>query len=71
MGSEMCIRDSCMNLCMVDISEIQGVETGDQVVILGSQGAETITADEIAEWMGTISYEVLCLFGNNNERTYN
>ncbi|MEK6200958.1 MAG: alanine racemase [Desulfobulbaceae bacterium] len=61
----------CMNLCMADISEIQGVETGDQVVILGSQGAETITADEIAEWMGTISYEVLCLFGNNNERNYN
>jgi len=40
------------------------------VVLLGSQGAETITADEIAEWMGTISYEVLCLFGNNNERNY-
>ncbi len=61
----------CMNLCMVDISEIEGVETGDQVVIMGSQGAETITADEIAGWMGTISYEVLCLLGNNNERTYN
>ena len=60
----------CMNLCMADISGIQGVETGEQVVILGSQGAETITADEIAEWMGTISYEVLCLFGNNNERNY-
>jgi len=58
----------CMNLCMADISGIQGVEAGDQVVILGSQGAETITADEIAAWMGTISYEVLCLFGNNNER---
>lgn len=61
----------CMNLCMADISEIPGVETGDPVVILGSQGAETITADEIAEWMGTISYEVLCLFGNNNDRNYN
>ncbi|MDD3814889.1 MAG: alanine racemase [Desulfocapsaceae bacterium] len=61
----------CMNLCMADISEIPGVETGDPVVILGSQGAETITADEIAEWMGTISYEVLCLLGNNNNRNYN
>jgi alanine racemase len=58
----------CMNLCMADISGIEGVKAGDQVVILGSQGAETITADEIAAWMGTISYEVLCLFGNNNER---
>lgn len=61
----------CMNLCMVDITEISGVQTGDEVVILGSQGHETITADEIAGWMGTISYEVLCLFGNNNERSYN
>jgi alanine racemase len=60
----------CMNLCMADISGIQGVQPGDQVVILGTQGNETITADEIADWMGTISYEVLCLFGNNNERTY-
>lgn len=60
----------CMNLCMADISEIQGVQPGDQVVILGSQGAETVTADEIGAWMGTISYEVLCLFGNNNERNY-
>ena len=58
----------CMNLCMADVTNIPGVEPGEQVVILGSQGLETITADEIAEWMGTISYEVLCLFGNNNER---
>jgi alanine racemase len=55
---------------MADISEIEGVTPGDHVVILGPQGTETITADEIADWMGTISYEVLCLFGNNNERTY-
>ncbi len=58
----------CMNLCMADITDIPGVEPGEPVMILGSQGAETITADEVAEWMGTISYEVLCLFGNNNER---
>ncbi len=58
----------CMNLCMADITSIPGVNPGDPVVILGSQGHETITADEIAHWMGTISYEVLCLFGNNNKR---
>ena len=32
------------------------------------QGEEEITADELAGWMGTISYEVLCLFGNLNHR---
>lgn len=59
----------CMNLCMVDVSHIEGVRAGDTVVILGSQGLDTISGDEIAGWMGSISYEVLCLFGNNNERS--
>ncbi len=60
----------CMNLCMVDVTGIEGVEVGDEVVLLGRQGNDEITADEVAGWMGTISYEVLCLFGKNNSRTY-
>jgi len=60
----------CMNLCMVDITDIDEVSAGDEVVFLGVQGKETITADDIAEKTGSISYEVLCLLGNNNERTY-
>ncbi len=60
----------CMNMCMADISDIEGVTPGDEVVLLGRQGQESITADEIAARAGTISYEVLCLIGNNNERTY-
>ena len=60
----------CMNMCMADISDIEGVTPGDEVVLMGRQGPESITADEIAAWAGTISYEVLCLIGNNNERTY-
>ena len=60
----------CMNLTMIDVTEIEGVRAGDEVVLLGSQLGETISGDAIAEKMGTISYEVLCLFGNNNQRTY-
>lgn len=60
----------CMNLCMVDVTHIDEVKAGDEVVILGKQGCEQISADEIAGWMESISYEVLCLFGNNNERKY-
>ncbi len=60
----------CMNLCMVDITDIEGVQEGDEVVLLGSQGRETITADEIAGWAGTISYEIVCMVGNNNERSF-
>ena len=54
---------------MVDVTGIDGVTAGDEAVLLGRQGDGAITADEIAAWMGTISYEVLCLFGNNS-RTY-
>lgn len=60
----------CMNMCMVDVTEIADVAPGDEAVFLGSQGANTITADDIAEKMGSISYEVLCMFGNNNTRNY-
>jgi alanine racemase len=60
----------CMNLCMVDVTEIEGVTAGDEVVILGRQGDEQISADEIASRIGSISYEVLCMIGKNNEREY-
>jgi alanine racemase len=60
----------CMNASLVDVTDIPPVHTGDEVVLLGQQGDEKITADEIAEWLETISYEVLCLFGTFNERVY-
>lgn len=60
----------CMNLCMVDVTEIEGVVAGDEVVILGKQGEDIITADEIGSRIDTISYEVLCMIGNNNARKY-
>ena len=60
----------CMNATMVDITDLPSAHTGDEVVLLGRQGDAVITADEIAKWMETISYEVLCLFGTFNERVY-
>jgi alanine racemase len=60
----------CMNATMVDITELPPAHTGDEVVLLGRQGDAVITADEIAKWMDTISYEVLCLIGTFNERVY-
>jgi alanine racemase len=59
-----------MNACLVDITDLPPVQTGDEVVVMGRQGSENITADQIADWMDTISYEVLCLFGSSNERKY-
>ena len=60
----------CMNATLVDVTDLPPVHTGDEVVLLGQQGDERITADEVAQWMETISYEVLCLFGSFNERFY-
>lgn len=60
----------CMNACMVDVTDIGDVVTGDEAVLLGCQKEESITADEVAGWMNTISYEVLCLFGGKNTRIY-
>ncbi len=60
----------CMNATMVDITDLPRVLVGDEVVLLGRQGDENITADEIAGWLESISYEVLCLFGSFNERVY-
>jgi len=60
----------CMNATMVDVTDLPTVHSGDEVVLLGPQGGATITADEIAGWMETISYEVLCLFGACNEKVY-
>ncbi|MDD2465452.1 MAG: alanine racemase [Desulfobulbus sp.] len=57
-----------MNLTLVDVTGLGLVQPGDEVVLLGRQGEAEITADDIATWMETISYEVLCLFGNLNDR---
>ena len=47
-----------MDQTVVDVTEIPGVATGDEVVLLGRQGAASITAQDHAEWVGTISWEI-------------
>jgi alanine racemase len=49
-----------MNMFMVDVSEIKNVHVEDEVVIIGKQKGKLITADEIADKIGTINYEVVC-----------
>jgi len=49
----------CMDLTMIDVTFIDGVSLNDEVVIMGSQGGMTISAEEIAEKTGTINYEVV------------
>ncbi len=49
----------CMDQTMVDVTEVEEVQVGDEVVLIGRQRDETISAEEVAKWADTISYEVL------------
>jgi alanine racemase len=58
-----------MDMITVDVADLH-VETGDEVVIIGSQGDERIDVREIAGTIGTNPYEVLCRIGTRIERIY-
>lgn len=60
----------CMDLTMCDVTGIPGVSAGDEVVLIGSQGDAVITAEEMAETAGTISYEVFCNLSARVKRRY-
>ena len=60
----------CMDLTMVDVTDIREVQQGDEVVLLGTQGRGTISADEIARWADTISYEILTSISSRVPRIY-
>ncbi|HUI46227.1 MAG TPA: alanine racemase [Nitrospirota bacterium] len=60
----------CMDMCLVDVTEVPDVAEGDDVVLIGRQGRELITAEEIAAKIGTIPYEVLCGISSRVPRIY-
>ncbi len=59
-----------MNMTMVDITGIEGVKTGEEVIIAGKSGYNEITIQEIASIAQTIPYEVCLNFGKSNKRRY-
>lgn len=60
----------CMDQFMVDVSDIPDVKMGDEVVLLGRSGNQAITADDMAEIIGTIGYEVVCNISKRVPRVY-
>ena len=48
-----------MDQTMVDVTHISGVRAGDEVVLIGRQGAQEVTVDDVAAALGTINYEVV------------
>lgn len=60
----------CMDQCMIDVTDIDDVSVGDEVILLGEQGNLKYNADDMARDMGTISYEVLCMIKQRIPRIY-
>jgi alanine racemase len=56
----------CMDMCMVDVSEVEDVQPGDEVILFG----EGLPVDEIAEKIGTINYEIVCAVGKRVPRIH-
>jgi alanine racemase len=59
----------CMDMMMIDVTDVD-VEPGDEVVIVGQQGAERLDMREIAATIGAIPWELLCRIGSRIERVY-
>ena len=60
----------CMDQCMVDVTDVPDVKVGDEVIIMGTDGKNTILADDIANATGTINYEICCAFGQRLPKVY-
>lgn len=60
----------CMDQTLIDVTGVQGAVEGREVVLFGTQPEGAIPVEEIAERMGTITYEVLCLVGERVPRYY-
>lgn len=60
----------CMDQCMVDVTDIPEAKTGDPVTLMGQDGSQKITAEDLAAQCHTINYEILCRFGQRLEKIY-
>jgi len=59
-----------MDQIVVDVSAVKNVRLGQEAVILGRQGQAVVTAENLAQWAGTINYEITCNLGNRLPRIY-
>lgn len=64
------VGSNSMDAVMVDVTDVPGVDLWDEVVLMGKQGKEEISAHEIAEWKSSVSYEVLTSWRARLPRIY-
>jgi alanine racemase len=59
----------CMDQCMIDVTELEHVEVGDPIVLFGKP-SDNVTADDLANLIGTINYEIICSLSSRVPRIY-
>ena len=64
------VGNICMDQLMADVTEIEDIKIGDEVILFGSDGNNTITVESVAALMGTINYETICVIGKRVPRVY-
>ncbi len=60
----------CMDQCMINVTSVNNICVGDEVIIMGKEGDSKILSDDLAEIMGTIGYEIVCMAGKRLPRIY-
>jgi alanine racemase len=60
----------CMDMLMVDVTDVPGASLGDVVTLIGRDGNLQITVDDVAGWAGTVNYEILCGISKRVPRIY-
>ncbi|MBU5488975.1 alanine racemase [Clostridium sp. MSJ-8] len=60
----------CMDQCMIDVTDIDDVKVGDEVILIGEDNGIKYNADDMAKDLGTINYEVLCMIKQRIPRLY-
>ena len=64
------VGNICMDQCMIDASYIENIKIGDEVIIFGSDGNNTVSVDSVALLCGTINYEIVCRVTKRVPRVY-
>src|SRR6266508_5071711 len=59
-----------MDLMMIDVSNVEGVRAGDDVVLMGRDGSEEVSCAELAQKAGTIPWEIVTRIGTRVRRVY-
>ena len=71
-GGKLCnnVGNICMDQCMFDVTDVNTISIGDEVILFGTGDDIELPVESLAEKMGTINYEILCMIGKRIPRIY-